>query len=142
MLPAIVHINAQPPMRPGDGPIALVMVPTRELALQIQTESFTFASSSKLRILTSYGGTRRWEEREKLAQGVEILVATPGRLVDHLKNGGTNLKRCTYLVLDEADRMLQQGNERTLRKIIKMVRPDRQVLMWSATMPPACKRIA
>lgn len=67
--------------------------------------------------------------------GCEIVIATPGRLIDFLESGKTNLNRCTYLVLDEADRMLDMGFEPQIRKIVDLIRPDRQTLMWSATWP-------
>ena len=70
-----------------------------------------------------------------LENGCEIVIATPGRLIDFLEMGKTNLRRTTYLVLDEADRMLDMGFEPQIRKIIEQIRPDRQVLMWSATWP-------
>ena len=66
---------------------------------------------------------------------MEIVIATPGRLIDFLEMGKTNLRRCTYLVLDEADRMLDMGFEPQIRKIVEQIRPDRQTLMWSATWP-------
>ena len=70
-----------------------------------------------------------------MENGCEIVIATPGRLIDFLEMGKTNLRRTTYLVLDEADRMLDMGFEPQIRKIIEQIRPDRQVLMWSATWP-------
>ncbi len=77
-----------------------------------------------------------------MREGVEIVIATPGRLIDHLEAGNTNLARVTYLVLDEADRMLDMGFEPQLRKICGQIRPDRQVLMWSATWPKEVKNLA
>ena len=74
--------------------------------------------------------------------GVEILIATPGRLIDHLENGNTNLRRVTYLVMDEADRMLDMGFEPQIRKIVSQIRPDRQTLMWSATWPREVQGLA
>ena len=71
--------------------------------------------------------------------GVEICIATPGRLIDFLDSGKTNMRRCTYLVLDEADRMLDMGFEPQIRKIVDLIRPDRQTLMWSATWPKEVK---
>ena len=71
-----------------------------------------------------------------------VVIATPGRLIDHLEQGNTNLKRVTYLVLDEADRMLDMGFEPQLRKICSQIRPDRQVLMWSATWPKEVQQLA
>jgi ATP-dependent RNA helicase DDX5/DBP2 len=76
------------------------------------------------------------------SNGVEIVIATPGRLIDHLEAGTTNLRRVTYLVLDEADRMLDMGFEPQLRKIVSQIRPDRQTLMWSATWPKEVQAIA
>lgn len=77
-----------------------------------------------------------------MRDGREIVIATPGRLIDHLSQGNTNLKRVTYLVLDEADRMLDMGFEQQIRKICSQIRPDRQVLMWSATWPREVQRLA
>ncbi len=84
VLPAIVHILAQPKLEPGDGPIALIMAPTRELACQIEEECFKFSSLMGLRSLAVYGGTSREAQRYKLERGVEILIACPGRLLDFL----------------------------------------------------------
>ena len=110
ILPAIVHVNAQEMLEPGDGPIVLVLSPTRELACQIQIETQKFAASCKITSTAIYGGVPRPEQQAKLERGVEILVATPGRLIDFLDCGVTNLKRVTFLVFDEADRMLVSGN--------------------------------
>lgn len=141
-LPAIVHINAQPMLTHGDGPIVLVLAPTRELAVQIQTECSKFGKSSKIRNTCVYGGVPRGQQIRDLARGVEIVIATPGRLLDMLESGKTNLRRVTYLVLDEADRMLDMGFEPQIRKIIDQIRPDRQTLMWSATWPKEVQRLA
>lgn len=140
MLPAAVHISHQEPVKQGDGPIALVLAPTRELAQQIQTVAKEF--SSQLRNTCIFGGTPKGPQIRELEKGVEIMIATPGRLIDFLVNGYTNLRRCTYLVLDEADRMLDMGFEPQIRRIIEQIRPDRQVLMWSATWPKEVKQLA
>jgi len=124
-LPAIVHINAQPLLAPGDGPIVLVLAPTRELAVQIQQEVAKFGKSSKIRNTCVYGGVPKGPQIRDLARGVEVLIATPGRLIDMLETGKTNLRRVTYLVLDEADRMLDMGFEPQIRKIVGQIRPDR-----------------
>ena len=134
-LPGIVHINAQPLLSPGDGPIVLVLAPTRELAVQIQQECSKFGKSSRIRNTCVYGGAPRGQQIRDLARGVEICIATPGRLIDMLETNKTNLRRVTYLVLDEADRMLDMGFEPQIRKIVDQIRPDRQTLMWSATWP-------
>ncbi|CDO56188.1 hypothetical protein DV495_002854 [Geotrichum candidum] len=141
-LPAIVHINAQPLLAPGDGPICLVLAPTRELAVQIQQECSKFGKSSRIKNTCVYGGVPRGQQIRDLARGVEICIATPGRLIDMLESGKTNLRRVTYLVLDEADRMLDMGFEPQIRKIVDQIRPDRQTCMWSATWPKEVQRLA
>ncbi len=141
-LPAIVHINAQPLLAPGDGPIVLVLAPTRELAVQIQQEVTKFGKSSRIRNTCVYGGVPKGGQIRDLSRGVEVCIATPGRLIDMLEAGKTNLRRVTYLVLDEADRMLDMGFEPQIRKIIGQIRPDRQTLMWSATWPKEVRQLA
>lgn len=142
ILPAIVHINNQQPLNRGDGPIALVLAPTRELAQQIQTVANDFGSLSYVRNTCIFGGAPKGGQARDLERGVEIVIATPGRLIDFLERGTTNLRRTTYLVLDEADRMLDMGFEPQIRKIIEQIRPDRQVLMWSATWPKEVRNLA
>jgi len=141
VLPAIVHINAQPLLEPGDGPIVLILAPTRELALQIQEECKKFGKSSRIRSTCVYGGVPKGQQIRELSSGVEIVIATPGRLIDMLKQNKTNLRRVTYLVLDEADRMLDMGFEPQLRQIVDQIRPDRQTLMWSATWPKEVQQL-
>ncbi|OQE28206.1 hypothetical protein PENFLA_c005G08293 [Penicillium flavigenum] len=141
-LPAIVHINAQPLLAPGDGPIVLVLAPTRELAVQIQAEITKFGKSSRIRNTCVYGGVPKGPQIRDLSRGVEVCIATPGRLIDMLEAGRTNLRRVTYLVLDEADRMLDMGFEPQIRKIIGQIRPDRQTCMWSATWPKDVRQLA
>jgi len=142
LLPGIVHINAQPYLNRGDGPICLVLAPTRELACQIKEECDKFGKSSKIKNTCVYGGVPKQAQAGDLREGVEIVIATPGRLIDFLDMGSTNLKRVTYLVLDEADRMLDMGFEPQVRKLCSQIRPDRQTLMWSATWPKEVSRLA
>ncbi|CAH0770739.1 unnamed protein product [Bemisia tabaci] len=142
LLPAAVHISHQSPLKYGDGPIALVMAPTRELAQQIQEVAKEFGHSQRLRSTCLYGGASKQPQIRALKQGVEIAIATPGRLLDLLTMGVTNLKRTTFVVLDEADRMLDMGFEPQIRKVMEQIRPDRQVLMWSATWPREVQRLA
>ncbi|KAF8331477.1 P-loop containing nucleoside triphosphate hydrolase protein [Cantharellus anzutake] len=141
-LPAMLHINAQPLLSPGDGPIALVLAPTRELAVQIQQECTKFGASSRIRNTAIYGGAAKGPQIRDLQRGVEIVIATPGRLIDMLEAGKTNLRRITYLVMDEADRMLDMGFEPQIRKIVSQIRPDRQTLMFSATWPKDVQKLA
>ncbi|KAK5642152.1 hypothetical protein RI129_008319 [Pyrocoelia pectoralis] len=142
ILPAIVHINHQTRLLKGDGPIALVLAPTRELAQQIQQVATEFGHSSRIRNTCIFGGAPKGPQANDLMDGVEIVIATPGRLIDFLESNRTNLRRCTYLVLDEADRMLDMGFEPQIRKIIEQIRPDRQTLMWSATWPREVQSLA
>ncbi|XP_049819775.1 probable ATP-dependent RNA helicase DDX17 isoform X2 [Aethina tumida] len=142
ILPAIVHINNQSRLQRGDGPIALVLAPTRELAQQIQQVASDFGHTSRIRNTCVFGGAPKGPQASDLSDGVEIIIATPGRLIDFLESNRTNLRRCTYLVLDEADRMLDMGFEPQIRKIIEQIRPDRQTLMWSATWPKEVQALA
>nr|POE54685.1 dead-box atp-dependent rna helicase 20 [Quercus suber] len=142
LLPAIVHVNAQPILSPGDGPIVLVLAPTRELAVQIQNECTKFGASSKIKNTCIYGGVPKGPQVRDLQKGVEIVIATPGRLIDMLDSHHTNLRRVTYLVLDEADRMLDMGFEPQIRKLVSQIRPDWQTLYWSATWPKEVEQLA
>ncbi|RXN00904.1 putative ATP-dependent RNA helicase DDX5 [Acipenser ruthenus] len=142
LLPAIVHINHQPFLEHGDGPICLVLAPTRELAQQVQQVAAEYGRASRLKTTCIYGGAPKGPQIRDLERGVEICIATPGRLIDFLEVGKTNLRRCTYLVLDEADRMLDMGFEPQIRKIVDQIRPDRQTLMWSATWPKEVRQLA
>ncbi|KAL4456175.1 hypothetical protein ABPG74_014136 [Tetrahymena malaccensis] len=142
MLPALVHINAQDPVKPGEGPIALVLAPTRELANQIQEQCFKFGSKCKISSVCVYGGAPKVYQEKELRNGCDIVIATPGRLIDFLESQVIDLKRVTYLVLDEADRMLDMGFEPSIRKIVGQIRPDRQTLMFSATWPQTVRRLA
>lgn len=142
MLPGCVHIHHQEPLRSGDGPICLVLCPTRELAIQCQTVAAEFGKSSRIRSTCIYGGASKGPQIRDLERGCEIVVATPGRLIDLLEMRKLTLARVTYMVLDEADRMLDMGFEPQIRKIFDQIRPDRQVLMWSATWPKEVRKLA
>ncbi|KAF9667916.1 hypothetical protein SADUNF_Sadunf15G0072900 [Salix dunnii] len=142
LLPAFVHVAAQPRLAHRDGPIVLVLAPTRELAVQIQEEALKFGSQANIRSTCIYGGAPKGPQIRDLQRGVEIIIATPGRLIDMLGAQHMNLKRVTYLVLDEADRMLDMGFEPQIRKIVSQIRPDRQTLYWSATWPREVEALA
>ncbi|XP_055531559.1 uncharacterized protein LOC129722263 [Wyeomyia smithii] len=142
ILPALIHISNQGRLLRGDGPIALVLAPTRELAQQIQQVCNDFGRRMSIMNTCIFGGASKHPQADDLRRGVEIVIATPGRLIDFLESGTTNLRRTTYLVLDEADRMLDMGFEPQIRKIISQIRPDRQVLMWSATWPKEIRKLA
>ncbi|CAL8098813.1 unnamed protein product [Calicophoron daubneyi] len=142
VIPALVHIAAQPRLQRGDGPICLIMVPTRELAQQVLEVAHQFATAAGYRTMCFYGGASRAPQLRELQRGAEICIATPGRLIDFIKGQRKLLSRVTYMVLDEADRMLDMGFEPQIRKIVAFVRPDRQTLMWSATWPREVQSLA
>lgn len=146
LLPLFRHINAQPELEEGDGPISIIMTPTRELCIQIGKEIKKFQRAMRgVRYVCVYGGTSISEQIAELKRGAEIIVCTPGRMIDMLAaNGGrvTNLRRITYLVLDEADRMFDMGFEPQVMKVIDNTRPDRQLVMFSATFPRSMEALA
>jgi ATP-dependent RNA helicase DDX46/PRP5 len=145
LLPMFRHVLDQPPLRPGDGPICIIMTPTRELATQIAAESRKFGRLVGVRVVAVYGGTPISEQISELKPGAEVVVCTPGRMIDMLAaNSGrvTNTRRCTYIVLDEADRMFDMGFEPQVMRIIDGVRPDRQTVLFSATFPRIMEALA
>lgn len=121
---------------------ALILVPTRELALQVHASLTAFARYLKLRQAIVIGGVKMQPQTRQLAQGLHVLVATPGRLLDHLGEGNLKLDRVSMLVLDEADRMLDMGFINEVRKIASLLPKERQSAMFSATMPPAIAKLA
>ncbi|CAO3622193.1 unnamed protein product [Cunninghamella blakesleeana] len=143
VLPMLIHIMDQAELVKGDGPIGLILAPTRELAVQIYSEAKKFAKAYGLKVAAVYGGASKMQQFKDLRSGtVEILVATPGRLIDMIKMKATNLKRVSYLVLDEADRMFDLGFEPQVRSICDNVRPDRQTLLFSATFQKRVESLA
>jgi superfamily II DNA/RNA helicase len=142
LLPAFIHIKHQPRLQRGEGPVCLVLAPTRELAQQIHEVAVQFGGFFDIKSACVFGGTSKGPQIRQLQSGVEVLIGTPGRLIDLLEIGKTNLQRTTYLVLDEADRMLDMGFEPQIRSIVSQIRPDRQTLMWSATWPKEVRKLA
>ncbi|OZJ04765.1 hypothetical protein BZG36_01868 [Bifiguratus adelaidae] len=145
LLPMFRHIKDQRPLENMEGPIAVIMTPTRELAVQIHRECKPFLKVLGLRAICAYGGSPIKDQIADLKRGAEIIVCTPGRMIDLLTaNSGrvTNLKRVTYLVLDEADRMFDMGFEPQVMKIVNNVRPDRQTVLFSATFPRQMEALA
>ncbi|KAL0266081.1 UNVERIFIED_CONTAM: hypothetical protein PYX00_011797 [Menopon gallinae] len=144
-LPALIHAKKQREQRRNDEPIVpivLVLAPTRELCLQIQGEIDTYSRFFGLATAAVYGGVSSQPQKQALVNGVDVLVATPGRLIDLYEQGFALLKRVTFLVLDEADRMLDMGFEPQLRRIIPQTSEGRQTLMWSATWPKEVRDLA
>uniref|UniRef100_A0A0D9WRU7 RNA helicase n=1 Tax=Leersia perrieri TaxID=77586 RepID=A0A0D9WRU7_9ORYZ len=127
-------------------PRALVLAPTRELAAQINEEAKKFSFQTGLRVVVAYGGTPMYNQLRDLERGADILVATPGRLVDMVERSKVSLEAIKYLVMDEADRMLDMGFEPQIRKVVdRMNMPRksvRQTMLFSATFPPEIQRLA
>ncbi|KAK7259208.1 hypothetical protein RIF29_24808 [Crotalaria pallida] len=142
VLPMIVHIMDQPELQKEEGPIGVICAPTRELAHQIFLEAKKFAKPYGIRVSAVYGGMSKLDQFKELKAGCEIVVATPGRLIDMLKMKALTMTRATYLVLDEADRMFDLGFEPQVRSIVGQIRPDRQTLLFSATMPRKVEKLA
>ncbi len=170
LLPLLVYISELPPLSEDnkhDGPYALILAPTRELAQQIESEARKFAGPLGFTVVSIVGGHSMEEQAFSLSNGAEIIVATPGRLVDCLERRLLVLSQCCYIIMDEADRMIDQGFEVPLTKILDALpvtneKPDtadaenpqmmtrylggkdryRQTMMYTATMPPLVEKIA
>jgi len=121
---------------------ALILAPTRELATQIKDNFETFTKGTAVKVMMVVGGASLNRQSMALARGTDVLVATPGRLIDLLERGDVSLEKCAYLVLDEADHMLDMGFIHSLRKIAKHIPLKRQTLLFSATMPKDIEEIA
>jgi len=121
---------------------ALIIAPTRELAEQIHEAISVLGRKTRIRSMTIYGGVNVNPQSQKLKQGVEIVVACPGRLLDHLSQGTIDLSHVNVLVLDEADQMFDMGFLPDIRRILKQVPAKRQTLLFSATMPPDIRKLA
>jgi ATP-dependent RNA helicase DeaD len=129
-------------IKPG-GPVqVLILTPTRELAVQVTDEITRFAKYTGIKTVTIYGGQSINLQLDKLRRGVQIVVATPGRLIDHIKQGSIILDDVRFVVLDEADRMLDMGFIDDIKFILFYVSEDRQTCLFSATMPPEILRLA
>ncbi|XP_065840031.1 probable ATP-dependent RNA helicase DDX23 [Oscarella lobularis] len=170
ILPLLIWILSLPKEKreedADEGPYAIILAPTRELAQQIEEETAKFAKPCGVRTVAVVGGLSREEQGFQLRLGCDIVIATPGRLIDVIENRYIVLSRCTYVVLDEADRMIDMGFEPEVQKILSELpvtneKPDtddaedpnkllclgtkqryRQTAMFTATMPPAVERMA
>lgn len=143
-IPGLAHIKhrMETEKTKRKGPIMLVVAPTRELAMQSQEVLEVAGKYAGIRCVSVYGGVPKWPQKQALAQNFEVVVATPGRLVDLIGEGCCDLSDVTYLVLDEADRMLDQGFERDIRSIIGETHPQRQTCLFSATWPESIRKMA
>lgn len=142
VLPLLHRLSQQGPGK-GKRPIrALVLTPTRELAAQVGKSVHTYGSNLQLRSTEIFGGVKMNPQIHKLRQGMDILVATPGRLLDHIRQGHIDLSQVETLILDEADRMLDMGFIHDIRKVIQEVPAKRQTLMFSATFSKEIRKLA
>jgi ATP-dependent RNA helicase DeaD len=121
---------------------ALVLCPTRELSVQVTDELARLGQPSGVRVLSIYGGDSMGRQIEGIRKGAQVVVGTPGRLLDHLRQGTLRLARVRTLVLDEADQMLDMGFEKEMKQILEQVPKERQTLMFSATIPSSIEAMA
>jgi ATP-dependent RNA helicase RhlE len=139
-IPIIQLLHTQ--KQPKSGIKVLVLTPTRELAIQIEESFATYGKYSNIRHAIVYGGVSQLPQTKALKRGVDVLVATPGRLLDLINQGYINLKQLEIFVLDEADRMLDMGFINDIRKVIRLLPAKRQTLFFSATMPKEIEKLA
>jgi ATP-dependent RNA helicase DeaD len=123
-------------------PQAIVLVPTRELAVQVRDEAVKLSHGQNARIEAVYGGKPLKSQIDKLKRGCDVLIGTPGRVIDHLGRGSLRLDRLKFVVLDEADRMLDIGFRPDIEKILRKCPQSRQTLLLSATVPPEIMKLA
>ncbi|GME78041.1 unnamed protein product [[Candida] boidinii] len=157
LIPLLNYIMKLPPLESGyDGPYCLILVPTRELALQIETEFFKFSRKLKFGVASLIGGHSYDENIAKLENGVEVVIATPGRLLDCIEKHIITLNRCFFLVMDEADRMIDMGFEVQVNSVLDFLPPGNQnpypiidsgekrrtTMMFTATMPKSVEKMA
>jgi ATP-dependent RNA helicase RhlE len=141
-LPILQQLSAHRAHPVPKSPRALILAPTRELAIQIEEAFRTYGRFLGLRQTVVVGGVGYGQQIEALRRGVDILVATPGRLMDHMESNHVRLERVTHLVLDEADRMLDMGFVRDVRRIVAALPKRRQSMFFSATMPGEVAKLA
>ena len=128
--------------RPGSGPQALVLAPTRELATQIADDAAKLSPWPKCKAVCIYGGQRFGGQQRAMENGFDLAIGTPGRILDHLGRGTLSLDQVRYVVLDEADRMLDIGFRPDIERILRRCPSQRQTLLLSATLPPPVLKLA
>src|SRR3982750_6966 len=143
----IVHNLITAPLADSDGAPAhrvrvLILTPTRELAAQVEASFRKYGKHTDLRVVPIYGGVGIEPQSKELRRGVDVVVATPGRLLDHMERGNVSFDDLEVLVLDEADRMLDMGFAPQLNRIVNDIPRYRQTLLFSATMPPEVEALA
>lgn len=141
-LPVLANLLRRPPVGRGRPIRALILTPTRELALQIDESLGDYAKYTPLRTCVVFGGVNQRPQIDCLKRGVDVLTATPGRLLDLIGQGHISLKQIEFFVLDEADRMLDMGFFDDIMTIVRRLPAERQTLMFSATLPPKIRELA
>ena len=141
-LPVLANLLRRPPVGRGRPIRALILTPTRELALQIDESLGDYAKYTPLRTCVVFGGVNQRPQIDCLKRGVDVLTATPGRLLDLIGQGHISLKQIEFFVLDEADRMLDMGFIHDIRRLLPLLPGQRQTLLFSATMPKTIERLA
>ena len=126
----------------GEAPRGLVLAPTKELVVQIHQEALKFAAYTDLRIVAFYGGVGPKKQIEEIAEGVDLIVSTPGRFLEIYSRGHVETKKLKHIVLDEADRMMDMGFMPQIRQVQEVVPSKRQNILFSATFPPRVERLA
>ncbi len=139
MIPIIEKIES---CEPGDDPVALIVVPTRELAVQIRDETAKLAHNREIAVVACYGGKPIADQIKKMRGGVDIVIGTPGRILDLAKRSALRLSALKWVVLDEADRMLDIGFRPDIERILRQTPSERQTLLFSATLADEVVRLA
>jgi len=140
LLPALEHLLRNPAK--GKNPRVVVLGPTRELVIQVTGEAKKLAAHTSLRVVSVYGGAGMRKQIDKLRRGVDVIIATPGRLMDHMRRKNVHFKDLEILVLDEADRMLDMGFFPDIKQIVSHMPRQRQTMLFSATIPPTISALA
>jgi ATP-dependent RNA helicase RhlE len=140
LLPALEHLLGDETK--ARNPRVVILEPTRELAIQVDGETRKLAARTSLRSVCVYGGAEMKKQTDRLRRGVDVIVATPGRLMDHMRRKNVDLRDVQILVLDEADRMLDMGFFPDIKQIISHIPDQRQTMLFSATMPPVISALA
>ena len=141
-LPLLQKLSKETPAKGPRKPRALVLVPTRELAVQVADSIKAYGRHLNLNVTTIYGGAGMQPQIDNLRRGVDVLVACPGRLIDHLERGTAKLDAVEMLVLDEADRMLDMGFLPAIKRVVGRVPAQRQTMLFSATFEPRIRALA
>lgn len=142
LLPILQKLLAAPAARRTHAPRALIVVPTRELALQVTEHATALCTRTDLRVAAIYGGVSLGNQEMLLQRGADVIIATPGRLLDHIERKNISFAALQILVLDEADRMLDVGFLPDIRRIVRLLPRERQTMLFSATLPEAILNLA